>query len=339
MYVGGLEAANAPCEIALISLMLQRAASRRAAACRSLLAPDRTLLHSRPLPSAHHQLIAARRLVLAARFSRLSQACENVYLGIFTIELLLKVVAYGFLFHDGAYLHDAWCQLDFVVVTLAWVPIFFPTFTNFSAIRSVRALRPLRALKRVPGMPVLIRSIIDALPRLITVAALCGFVLFVFGIVGVEFYKGALHYHCTDGTDGEAREDAANVLLVADDLCDPTAPEAAQCGEGRRCLYYAAGPMAGTMGFDNMGMAMVALLQALTADAYDEVMHALMATTSYAAREREGASSHLSRQPVPAGCSLRHALQPAQALPPQLPPVLTSATGKEKGLLTNDSSL
>ena len=46
--------------------------------------------------------------------------CEWVYLYVFTVELILKIVSYGFLFHPGAYLRQAWCQLDFVVVTLAW---------------------------------------------------------------------------------------------------------------------------------------------------------------------------------------------------------------------------
>ena len=80
-------------------------------------------------------------------------SCEKVYLGIFTFELLTKVLAYGFLWHPEAYLRDAWCQLDFVVVTLAWAPVLFPAMGNYSVIRSFRALRPLRALKRMPGMP------------------------------------------------------------------------------------------------------------------------------------------------------------------------------------------
>ena len=100
--------------------------------------------------------------------------------------------------NDSAYLTDAWCKLDITVlclctacalhvhcmcacsvhrmcttphahymhtasahqvVTLAWMPILIPSFGNYSVIRSVRALRPLRALKRVPGMPVLVSSI------------------------------------------------------------------------------------------------------------------------------------------------------------------------------------
>jgi len=122
---------------------------------------------------------------------------EWIYLYIFTFELVSKIFAYGFLFQEGTYLRDAWCQLDFIVVSLAWLPILFPeTFGNTSAIRSVRALRPLRALKRVPGMPQMISAIMAAFPKLSNVVALCSFIFLVFGIVGMELFKGALHYRC-----------------------------------------------------------------------------------------------------------------------------------------------
>ena len=107
------------------------------------------------------------------------QICEWVYLYIFTFELLCKILAYGFLMHEGSYLRDAWCQLDFVVVTLAWIPILIPSFGNYSVIRSVRALRPLRALKRVPGMPILVSSILGCIPKMGNVSALCGFIFLV----------------------------------------------------------------------------------------------------------------------------------------------------------------
>lgn len=87
--------------------------------------------------------------------------CEDIYRIIFTFELLAKVVAYGLLLNSQSYLRDAWCLLDLVVVSLAWLPVIFPTMGNFSVIRSVRALRPLRALKRVPGMPKLIGAILQ----------------------------------------------------------------------------------------------------------------------------------------------------------------------------------
>lgn len=214
-------------------------------------------------------------------------ACDWLFLAAFTGELLVKVIAFGFVMHEGSYLRDAWCQLDFVIVSLAWVPLFVPSVGNTNAFRAIRALRPLRALKRVPGMPVLVKSITDALPRLATVAALCGAVLLVFGIVGVEMFKGSLHHHCTPigGADGaltdHKRLDPNNFRIMSYDVCNPD--QVGQCGEGMQCLYYAALPKSGTMSFDSVGGALIALLQAVTYDDYDEAMHALQASTSSAA--------------------------------------------------------
>ena len=122
--------------------------------------------------------------------------CEDVFLAIFTAEMLTKVLAYGFAMHKGSYLRDPWCQLDFFVVSLAWLPILFPSMGNYSVLRAFRALRPLRALKRVPGMPVLVQWILSVLPKMFNVLMLCGFVFLVFGIVGMELFKGSLHYRC-----------------------------------------------------------------------------------------------------------------------------------------------
>ena len=91
---------------------------------------------------------------------------SRLYLFIFTFEMFSKILAYGFAMPEHAYLKDPWCQLDFVVVCLAWLPIIFPQMGSYSVIRSVRALRPLRALKRMKGMPTLINSLLASLPKL-----------------------------------------------------------------------------------------------------------------------------------------------------------------------------
>ena len=119
---------------------------------------------------------------------------EWVYLFIFTFELVTKMLAYGLIVHKHSYLRDPWCQLDFVVVSLAWLPILFPaTFGNMSAIRSVRALRPLRALKRVPGMPVLVGSILKSMPAMGNVAGLAGFILLVWRVHCLAAEKRRIH--------------------------------------------------------------------------------------------------------------------------------------------------
>ena len=42
---------------------------------------------------------------------------------IFTIELVLKVVAMGFMGEQGTYLQDPCNNLDFIVVVTAWIPL------------------------------------------------------------------------------------------------------------------------------------------------------------------------------------------------------------------------
>jgi len=39
-----------------------------------------------------------------------------VFLIIFTTEAIIKIIAYGFVMHPGAYLRSGWNMLDFVIV-------------------------------------------------------------------------------------------------------------------------------------------------------------------------------------------------------------------------------
>lgn len=43
---------------------------------------------------------------------------EYVFLVVFTVEAVMKVVAYGFVLHPGAYLHNGWNILDFIIVVV-----------------------------------------------------------------------------------------------------------------------------------------------------------------------------------------------------------------------------
>ena len=225
-------------------------------------------------------------------------ACEGLFLMIFTLELLAKVLAFGLLAGTGAYLRDPWCQLDFVVVSLAWLPILFPDMGNFGVVRAVRALRPLRALKRMPGMPVLISSLLAAIPRLVHVAALVSLLFLVLGIVGVEEFKGALHYRCahqgwneTPGHPsllaeysddeyevslaGRRRLRTGGISLPTGPLdtgrsCDPHAqPDACALAEpGTACAYFDENMNHDALTFDSFGWSCIALLQALTFDGW-----------------------------------------------------------------------
>ena len=238
---------------------------------------------------------------------------ENFFLAVFTLEMLCKILAYGFLgTGPSAYLRDPWCQLDITVVTLAWLPIVFPSMGNYSVVRSIRTLRPLRALKRVPGMPVLVSAILTALPKLVYVAALCGFLFFLFGIFGVEFFMGSLHYRCAlpgfvetaghpslqhlgDPPGSSSIERARRALkgggggggggneFDSGRSCSPYADTCAAAGDGSRCAYFDENTDGGALNFDNTAWAAIIILQTITFDTWTEPMYALMeAVTPFA---------------------------------------------------------
>ena len=67
---------------------------------------------------------------------------------------------------------------------------------SLSIIRTVRVLRPLRAVHRIPSMRILVMLLIDTLPSLGNLLLLCSFIFSIFGIIGVQLWKGLLRNRC-----------------------------------------------------------------------------------------------------------------------------------------------
>lgn len=240
---------------------------------------------------------------------------EPIYLGVYTFEMLVKMTAYGLWHGPSPYLRDPWCQLDFVVVTFAWLPILTPlSVANMSFVRTLRALRPLRALKGLPGMPALVQSILYSLPKLGNVVGLCGFLFLLFGIVGMELFKGSLHYRCaTEGFDARAlARDAAFARGLpspfgSDDqaaydssvACHPQSADACEVLaledpslilEG--CRYFDSSMADGLLSFDSVPITQIILMQIITFDDWATSMYTLP-------HRRALATAHARPSPLP----------------------------------------
>lgn len=51
-------------------------------------------------------------------FVCLQETVEYAFLIIFTIETFLKIIAYGLVMHQNAYVRNGWNMLDFVIVVI-----------------------------------------------------------------------------------------------------------------------------------------------------------------------------------------------------------------------------
>lgn len=119
----------------------------------------------------------------------------TVISGFFIGEATAKIIALGFALGEGVYLKDSWNILDFIIVLssiLNWLLDAFSTvsLTFLRGFRALRALRPLRMISKNEGMKTIVNSLLKAIPSLFNVALINILFLVVFGILGVQIFKG-----------------------------------------------------------------------------------------------------------------------------------------------------
>uniref|UniRef100_A0A8C0XJK4 Voltage-dependent L-type calcium channel subunit alpha n=1 Tax=Castor canadensis TaxID=51338 RepID=A0A8C0XJK4_CASCN len=165
---------------------------------------------------------------------------EYFFLIIFSLEAAMKIIAYGFLFHQDAYLRSGWNVLDFTIVFLGvftaileQVNVIQSNTTPLSskgagldvkALRAFRVLRPLRLVSGVPSLQVVLNSIFKAMLPLFHIALLVLFMVIIYAIIGLELFKGKMHKTCYFiGTD--------IVATVENEKPSPCA----RTGSGRPC--------------------------------------------------------------------------------------------------------
>jgi hypothetical protein len=122
---------------------------------------------------------------------------DLIFLVVFTVEMALKHVALGALFHERAYWRNPWNVMDGLIVILAYVGILasdLPQLKPLRAIRTMRALRPLRAARRFPGMKLAVTCLLKSIPLMFPIALVSLLFYLVFAILGVQLFAGRFWY-------------------------------------------------------------------------------------------------------------------------------------------------
>jgi voltage-gated sodium channel len=104
---------------------------------------------------------------------------NGLFLGIFVVELALRIASYGRRPQD--FFRSGWNVFDFVVIGAAFVPGVRDSST---LLRLVRLARVVRVVRLLPDVRVLIAGVIRSLPPLLSMGLLTTLILFVYGMVG-----------------------------------------------------------------------------------------------------------------------------------------------------------
>lgn len=122
---------------------------------------------------------------IAARHARLLHALDALVLGVFVVEIALKLLAEGS--RPGRFFRDPWNVFDFVIVALCFAPIQGQYVT---VLRLVRLLRVLRLLRALPRLQLLVTALLHSIPPMGYVAMFLGLLFYIYGVAAVFLFGG-----------------------------------------------------------------------------------------------------------------------------------------------------
>jgi voltage-gated sodium channel len=151
------------------------------------IAPLARLVESTPFEGFVLAVIVANAIVLGAqtyegatrRWGDELNLLNDVFLGVFVVELLVRFASYGRAPLD--FFRSPWNLFDFVVVGAAFVPGIRESTT---LLRLARLLRVVRLVRLLPELRILIIAIARSLPPLFSMSVLTTLILFIYGMVG-----------------------------------------------------------------------------------------------------------------------------------------------------------
>ncbi|XP_057674668.1 probable voltage-dependent N-type calcium channel subunit alpha-1B isoform X2 [Corythoichthys intestinalis] len=131
---------------------------------------------------------------------------DYVFTGVFTFEMVIKMIDLGLILHPGAYFRDLWNILDFIVVTGALVAFACSgtkgkDINTIKSLRVLRVLRPLKTIKRLPKLKAVFDCVVNSLKNVLNILIVYILFMFIFAVIAVQLFKGKFFY-CTDESKG-----------------------------------------------------------------------------------------------------------------------------------------
>ena len=121
------------------------------------------------------------------RYGNTLYLLNEIFLGIFIVEILLRIGAYGS--KPWNYFRSGWNVFDFVVVFAVFIP---GVRENATLLRLVRLLRVVRVVSVLPDLRVLLSGMARAIPPIASMAALAVLLIFICGMIGWKIFGEAI---------------------------------------------------------------------------------------------------------------------------------------------------
>nr|XP_042701761.1 LOW QUALITY PROTEIN: voltage-dependent L-type calcium channel subunit alpha-1F [Chrysemys picta bellii] len=117
---------------------------------------------------------------------------DYAFTSIFTVEILLKMTAYGAFLHKGSFCRNWFNLLDLLVVSVSLISfgIHSSAISVVKILRVLRVLRPLRAINRAKGLKHVVQCVFVAIRTIGNIMIVTTLLQFMFACIGVQLFKG-----------------------------------------------------------------------------------------------------------------------------------------------------
>ena len=116
---------------------------------------------------------------LMARAGAVLDLVDNICLGIFTVEIILKLIVQRHRFFFGG-----WNVFDFVIVGISLAP----GAGGLSVLRAMRIMRVLRVVSVAPSLRRVVEGFISALPGMMSVFVLMALIFYIAGVMATKLF-------------------------------------------------------------------------------------------------------------------------------------------------------
>ncbi|XP_078790161.1 voltage-dependent R-type calcium channel subunit alpha-1E isoform X6 [Oryzias latipes] len=139
---------------------------------------------------------------------------DYVFTGVFTFEMIIKMIDQGLILHDGSYFRDMWNLLDFIVVVGALIAFALTNvmgnnkgrdIKTIKSLRVLRVLRPLKTIKRLPKLKAVFDCVVTSLKNVFNILIVYQLFMFIFAVIAVQLFKGKFFF-CTDSSVNSEKE-------------------------------------------------------------------------------------------------------------------------------------
>lgn len=182
---------------------------------------------------------------------------DYFFQGFYTIELMMKVLATGFVLNRGAYMRDPWNVFNFTIIVADYLDWTVPDGSfDFEILRSFRSIRPLKIVSEIEGLRLLMTTLVSSFVPLLSALLILAFFSLVFATIGLQLWHGVLKKRCFHPESGEFTDRACGAY---------------PCPSGTECVESYGNPNYGITSFDDIFSALLCVFQTITQNGWTSI--------------------------------------------------------------------